>query len=67
MSRPLILDRTFTTPTTAGPRPLPEHHYDPATCVNVTADGVPLVHAADPALVADYTQTQDQSGLHTDD
>ncbi|WP_439678246.1 hypothetical protein [Embleya sp. MST-111070] len=66
MTRPLILDRALTAPTGAV-RPLPEHHFDPDLAVNVTADGVLLIHAADPALVADYTGTQEPKGIKTDD
>ncbi|MYW04787.1 hypothetical protein [Streptomyces sp. SID3343] len=66
MRAPLILGRRAADPT-EGPRPLPEHRYDPAVGANVVPDGRLLVHAAAPDLVADYTQTQDQSGWHTDD
>jgi len=68
MTRPLILDRTLTTPAPSPTsRTLPEHHFDPAVAANVTADGTLLIHAADPASVADYTGTQEQGGIKTDD
>ncbi|GCD93105.1 hypothetical protein [Embleya hyalina] len=66
MAVPLLLTRRLTTPI-GRPRRLPDHHYDPALCANVVADGTLLVHAADPNLVADYTSTQEPSGLKTDD
>ncbi|MFI6983022.1 hypothetical protein ACIBSV_31055 [Embleya sp. NPDC050154] len=66
MAMPLLLTRRLATP--AGrPRLLPDHHYDPDLCANVVADGTLLVHAADANLVADYTSTQEPSGLKADD
>ncbi|MFE5325447.1 hypothetical protein ACFRCG_03360 [Embleya sp. NPDC056575] len=66
MTRPLILDRALTAPADAV-RPLPEHHFDPDLAVNVTADGVLLIHAVDPSLVADYAGAQEPKGIKTDD
>ncbi|MFI1585570.1 hypothetical protein [Embleya sp. NPDC020630] len=63
---PLILGRRAAVTGGTG-RPLPEYRYDPTVCANVVADGTLLVRAVDPALVADYTQTQEPSGLKTDD
>ncbi|WP_439678198.1 hypothetical protein [Embleya sp. MST-111070] len=48
-------------------RPLPEYRYDPLACANVVASGELLVRAVAPALIAEYTQTQEPSGLKTDD
>jgi hypothetical protein len=66
MTQPLILDRRAKPPARIV-RPLPEHRYDPDVGANVTLGGTLLVRAADPRLVADYTGTQDQSGIHKDD
>ncbi|GCD99720.1 hypothetical protein [Embleya hyalina] len=65
MSKPLILGRRVAH--TGSVRPLPEHRYDPILCANVVVDGNLLIRSVDPALVADYTQTQEPSGLKTDD
>ncbi|MGW1992033.1 hypothetical protein [Embleya sp. NPDC001921] len=66
MAIPLLLTRRLAAPT-GGPPPLPDHHYDPDLCANVVADGTLLVRTADPDLVADYTSTQEPSGLKADD
>jgi len=65
MTRPLLLDRRLGAPGEV--RELPAHHYDSDRCVNVVDDGRALIHAADPGLVADYTRTQEPSGIKTDD
>ncbi|WP_331768138.1 hypothetical protein [Embleya sp. NBC_00896] len=66
MVMPLLLTRRLAAPAD-GPLPLPAHHYDPDQCANVLPDGTLLVHAADADLVADYTSTQEPSGLKADD
>jgi hypothetical protein len=66
VATPLLLTRRL--PTTATePRTLPDHHYDPHRCLNIDSTGTPLVLAADADLVADYTSTQEPSGLKADD
>ncbi|MET7301204.1 hypothetical protein [Embleya sp. NPDC005575] len=66
MAIPLLLTRRLAAPA-GGPLLLPDHHYDPDLCANVVADGTLLVHAANANLVADYTSTQEPSGLKADD
>ncbi|MEU0941115.1 hypothetical protein [Embleya sp. NPDC005971] len=63
---PLLLTRRLA-PSAGSPPTLPDHHYDPDLCANVVADGTLLVHAADADRVADYTSTQEPSGLKADD
>ncbi|MFE3202533.1 hypothetical protein [Embleya sp. NPDC059237] len=63
---PLLLTRRVLASAGRPPR-LPDHHYDPDLCANVVADGTLLVHATDAKLVADYTSTQEPSGLKADD
>ncbi|MFE3200255.1 hypothetical protein ACWGR4_36335 [Embleya sp. NPDC055664] len=67
MSTPLILGRRAELPTEQHRSRLPEHHYDPIACVNVVADGRLLIDAAAPRLIAEYTRTQEPSGLKQDD
>ncbi|WP_406292785.1 hypothetical protein OG948_00315 [Embleya sp. NBC_00888] len=68
MATPLLLTRRLAAPApTTRPLSLPEHRYDPPAGANVVADGRLLVEAADPAVVANYTSTQDQGGVRRKD
>ncbi|MFF7245782.1 hypothetical protein ACFZBU_17950 [Embleya sp. NPDC008237] len=69
MVRPLILTRRAPSPDPArASRPaLPEHHFDAVLGLNVTADGVPLVHAGKQAALAEYTGTQEAGRWKKDD
>lgn len=70
MVRPLILTRRAPAPAPADGkhrRPLPEHRFDPDLGLNVVADGTPLIHAADPVAMANYTGTQEAGRWKKDD
>jgi hypothetical protein len=69
MVRPLILTRRAPAPDPAGAsRPaLPEHHFDDALGLNVTADGTPLIHAGGGAAIGEYTGTQEAGRWKKDD
>ncbi|GCD99254.1 hypothetical protein [Embleya hyalina] len=67
MRRPLVLGRGAAAMPADTTPVLPEYHYDPVVGANVVADGRLLVEAADPAVVANYTSTQDQGGVRRKD
>ncbi|MEU0935010.1 MULTISPECIES: hypothetical protein [unclassified Embleya] len=69
MVRPLILTRRAPSPdpARAAHSPLPEHHFDAALGLNVTADGTPLIHADGHDAIGEYTGTQEAGRWKKDD